>query len=75
MKVMIEKCGRHVFEEAIQLHGGMGLTDELDIGHYAKRLMMINATLGDGDFHQSAFNALSYTTTESATVTSISDAA
>ncbi|MEM1404649.1 MAG: acyl-CoA dehydrogenase family protein [Pseudomonadota bacterium] len=75
MKVMIERCGRHVFEEAIQLHGGMGLTDELDIGHYAKRLMMINATLGDGDFHQSAFNALSYATPESATVTSISDAA
>jgi alkylation response protein AidB-like acyl-CoA dehydrogenase len=42
-------CGKHIFEEAIQLHGGMGITDELDIAHYAKRLMMINATFGDGD--------------------------
>jgi hypothetical protein len=32
----------------------MGLTDELDIGHYAKRLMMINATFGDGDYHQAS---------------------
>ena len=75
MKVMIEKCGRHIFEEAIQLHGGMGLTDELDIGHYAKRLMMINATLGDGDYHQARFNALSYGSDASATVTNLSDAA
>jgi alkylation response protein AidB-like acyl-CoA dehydrogenase len=76
MKVMIEKCGRHIFEEAIQLHGGMGLTDELDIGHYAKRLMMINATLGDGDYHQSRFNALSYGSAgEKAPVASLSDAA
>lgn len=74
MKVMIENCGRHIFEEAIQLHGGMGLTDELDIGHYAKRLMMINATLGDGDYHQAAFSALSYGGGHS-TVASISDAA
>jgi alkylation response protein AidB-like acyl-CoA dehydrogenase len=37
-----------------------GITDELDIAHYAKRLMMINATFGDGDYHQSQFNALSY---------------
>lgn len=75
MKVMIEKCGRHIFEEAIQLHGGMGLTDELDIGHFAKRLMMINSTLGDGDFHQARFNALSYGSADSGSVTSISDAA
>lgn len=75
MKVMIEKCGRHIFEEAIQLHGGMGLTDELDIGHYAKRLMMINATLGDGDYHQAAFSALSYGEGHNNAVASMSDAA
>jgi len=60
LKVMMHKCGKHIFEEAIQLHGGMGITDELDIAHYAKRLMMINATFGDGDFHQAQFSALSY---------------
>ena len=52
--------GTHIYSEAIQLHGGMGLTDELDIGHFAKRLMMINATFGNGDYHQAQFNALSY---------------
>ncbi|MEM6302519.1 MAG: acyl-CoA dehydrogenase [Pseudomonadota bacterium] len=75
MKVMIERCGTHIFEEAIQLHGGMGLTDELDIGHFAKRLMMINSTLGDGDYHQAKFSSLSYSASGSDAVTNISDAA
>ena len=60
LKVMLDRAGRHVFGEAIQLHGGMGITDELDIGHYAKRLMMINTTFGSGDYHQAKFNALRY---------------
>ena len=60
LKVMIDKAGKHIYGEAIQLHGGMGITDELDIGHYAKRLMMINAIFGNGDYHQGRFNALSY---------------
>ncbi|MBA6414220.1 acyl-CoA dehydrogenase family protein [Parahaliea sp. F7430] len=60
LMVMIDRSGKLIFSEAIQLHGGMGLTDELDIGHYAKRLMMINTTFGNGDFHQAAFNALRY---------------
>jgi alkylation response protein AidB-like acyl-CoA dehydrogenase len=74
LKVMLAKCGRHIFEEAIQLHGGMGITDELDIAHYAKRLMMINATFGDGDYHQARFNALSYAPAEEAR-SHLSDAA
>lgn len=60
LKVMIDRAGKHIYGEAIQLHGGMGLTDEMDIGHYAKRLMMINTTFGNGDHHQARFNALSY---------------
>jgi hypothetical protein len=60
LKVMMDKAGREVFGEAIQIHGGMGITDELDIGHYAKRLMMINTTFGNGDYHQAKFNALRY---------------
>jgi alkylation response protein AidB-like acyl-CoA dehydrogenase len=75
LKVMTHKCGKHVFEEAIQLHGGMGITDELDIAHYAKRLMMINATFGDGDFHQTQFNALSYGSRAPQSVANMSDAA
>lgn len=60
LMVMVDKAGKHVFGEAIQLHGGMGITDELDIGHFAKRLMMINTTFGNGDYHQAKFNALRY---------------
>jgi alkylation response protein AidB-like acyl-CoA dehydrogenase len=60
LSVMVDKSGRQIFGEAIQLHGGMGITDELDIGHYAKRLMMINTIFGNGDYHQSKFNALRY---------------
>lgn len=60
LKVMIGNAGKLVGDEAIQLHGGMGLTDELDVGHYAKRLMLIRTTFGDADYHQQKFNALSY---------------
>ena len=55
LKVLIDRNSKLIYGEAIQLHGGMGITDELDIGHYAKRLMMINATFGDGTFHRSEF--------------------
>ena len=60
LKVMVDRAGTRIFGEAIQLHGGMGITDELDIGHFAKRLMMINTTFGNGDYHQAQFNALRY---------------
>ena len=60
LKATVARYGRIIGEEAIQLHGGIGMTDELNIGHYVKRLMMINTSYGDGDFHQKAFNQLSY---------------
>ncbi len=60
LKATVAKFGRKVGEEAIQLHGGIGMTDELNIGHYVKRLMTINVTFGDGDYHQKKFNHLSY---------------
>jgi len=60
LKVMVDRAGSRVYAEAIQLHGGMGFTDELDIGHYAKRLMMIITTFGNGDYHQAKFNAIRY---------------
>lgn len=60
LRVMVDSAGKQVFAEAIQLHGGMGITDELDIGHFAKRLMMINTTFGNGDYHQAKFNELRY---------------
>lgn len=50
-KVQIGKAGRFVGQQAVQLHGGMGMTDELRVGHYFKRLTMIDTQLGNVDFH------------------------
>ena len=60
LKVLIDRNGKHVFGEAIQMHGGMGMTDELDIGHYAKRLMMINTTFGDATYHRNRYIETAY---------------
>jgi alkylation response protein AidB-like acyl-CoA dehydrogenase len=60
MKSFIGRRGREVGAEAIQLHGGMGMTDELDIGHYAKRLMMLHQLFGDSDAARAEFCARSY---------------
>jgi alkylation response protein AidB-like acyl-CoA dehydrogenase len=60
LKSTVARNGRLVGEEAIQIHGGIGMTDELNIGHLVKRLMMINVTFGDGDYHQKKFNQLAY---------------
>jgi len=59
LKVIVGRSGKLIGGEAIQMHGGMGITDELDVGHYAKRLMMINTTFGDADYQQQKFAALS----------------
>ena len=58
-KVKIGQAGRFVGQEAIQIHGGMGMTEELAVGHYFKRLTMINAELGNVDHHLKRFAALS----------------
>jgi len=59
LKVMVGRAGKLIGGEAIQIHGGMGITDELNIGHYVKRLMMINTTFGDADYQQQKFSAIS----------------
>jgi len=50
-KVQIGRSGRFVGQQAIQLHGGVGMTEEFKIGHYFKRLTMIESTFGDTDYH------------------------
>lgn len=60
LRTLVAKNGKHIGDEAIQLHGGMGLTDELNVGHYVKRLMMINLLFGDADFYQNQFNQVAY---------------
>ena len=56
-KVQIGKSGRFVGQEAVQLHGGMGMTDELSVGHYFKRLTMIEVLFGNTDHHLKQFSA------------------
>lgn len=60
LRTLVAKNGKLIGDEAIQLHGGMGLTDELDIGHYVKRLMMINLLFGDQTSFQKQFNQAAY---------------
>lgn len=62
LKYMIGRNGRMICNEAIQLHGGMGVTDELDVGHYVKRLMVINTMFGDADHHQQRLAQISLPT-------------
>ena len=50
-KVQIGKSAKFVGQQAIQLHGGIGMTMEAKIGHYFKRLTMIENTFGDTDYH------------------------
>ena len=57
-KVQVGKSGRFVGQNAVQLHGGMGMTDELNIGHYFKRLTIIDTLFGNTDFHLKRFGSL-----------------
>ena len=56
-KVQIGRSGRFVGQNAIQLHGGMGMTDELNVGHYFKRLTMIDTLYGNVDHHLARYAA------------------
>jgi len=57
-KFSIGRIGSLVAEESIQLHGGIGMTWELPLAHYAKRLVMIDHQLGDEDHHLQRYIAL-----------------
>ena len=55
LKYMVGKIGTFIGENAVQLHGGMGVTEELRIGHYFKRLLVIDAQFGNSDHHLACF--------------------
>jgi alkylation response protein AidB-like acyl-CoA dehydrogenase len=57
-KVQIGRSGRFVGQGAVQIHGGMGMTDELNVGHYFKRLTMIDSQFGNVDHHLRRYAAL-----------------
>jgi len=53
-KAQIGRSGRKIGEEAIQLHGGIGMTMEYKVGHYFKRMTMLDRQFGDAEFHIAA---------------------
>ncbi|MCA8901915.1 MAG: acyl-CoA dehydrogenase family protein [Hyphomonas sp.] len=57
-KVRIGQSGRFVGQSAIQIHGGMGMTDELAVGHYFKRMTMIDSEFGNVDHHLKRYTEL-----------------
>ena len=56
-KVQIGKAAHFIGQSAVQLHGGMGMTEELNVGHYFKRLTMIDTQFGNIDYHLRRFAA------------------
>ncbi|PYM22089.1 MAG: pimeloyl-CoA dehydrogenase small subunit [Candidatus Rokuibacteriota bacterium] len=57
-KIKIADACRHVSQEAVQLHGGMGMTEELKISHTFRRLTSIAQAFGDADYHLERFATL-----------------
>lgn len=57
-KYLVGTIGRQVAEEAIQIHGGMGMTWEYAVGHFAKHIIMIDHVFGDTDHHLERYIAL-----------------
>jgi alkylation response protein AidB-like acyl-CoA dehydrogenase len=54
-RAYIAGAARRVANDAVQLHGGIGITEELDISHYFRRVMVINALFGNRDEHVARF--------------------
>jgi alkylation response protein AidB-like acyl-CoA dehydrogenase len=57
-KIRIADACRHVSQESVQLHGGMGMTEELKVSHTFRRLTVIAGQFGDADHHLGRFAAL-----------------
>ena len=58
-KIHIGIGGRKLAQEAIQLHGGMGVTEEMEIGQFFKRLTMLDTFLGNSDYYLGAYSKIS----------------
>ncbi|MBB4642975.1 acyl-CoA dehydrogenase family protein [Rhizorhapis suberifaciens] len=58
VKALADDAGRRIGHEAVQMHGGMGVSDELDVSHYMRRLAAIRAELGSADLHRARFAGL-----------------
>jgi alkylation response protein AidB-like acyl-CoA dehydrogenase len=58
LKFQIGSAAKLIGEESIQLHGGMGVTEEMSIGHYFKRLTTIRTIFGNSDYHLKRYSSL-----------------
>ena len=58
LKYQVGKAGKFVGQQSVQWHGGMGVTDELNVGHYFKRLTTIGTIFGNADFHLKQYTSL-----------------
>ena len=56
LKAHVGKFGKLSAQNAVQLHGGMGVSEEMMIGHYLKKMVAIDAMFGNADFHLKAFS-------------------
>ncbi|WP_299981517.1 acyl-CoA dehydrogenase family protein [uncultured Pseudoteredinibacter sp.] len=57
-KYRIGTAARNIGQESVQIHGGIAVTDELDVGHYFKRLTMLEMMFGNSDYHAQRYQAL-----------------
>jgi alkylation response protein AidB-like acyl-CoA dehydrogenase len=57
-KIKIADSARHISQEAVQLHGGMGMTEELKVSHTFRRLTVLARRFGDADHHLARFASL-----------------
>ncbi|HEY5339633.1 MAG TPA: acyl-CoA dehydrogenase family protein [Candidatus Aquilonibacter sp.] len=58
-KAQVAKSGRFIGQQAIQLHGGIGMSEEYDVGHYFKRMTLVERIFGDRDYHVRRYADLS----------------
>jgi alkylation response protein AidB-like acyl-CoA dehydrogenase len=56
-KAQVARSGRFVGQNAIQIHGGIGMSEEYKVGHYFKRMTIVERLLGDATYHITRFNA------------------
>ena len=58
LKYQVGKAGKFIGQQAVQLHGGMGVSDELNVGHYFKRLTTVGTIFGNTDYHLKKYTSL-----------------
>ena len=58
LKYQIGNASKFIGQQSVQLHGGMGVTDELNVGHYFKRLTTIGTIFGNSDYHLKKYTSL-----------------